>query len=158
MEHLGMDPVHDELQFCDTFHFLWHIVHISVGMCFSHNVSSLVQLYATTSKVTPHSIQKSTFFPYHVSCSLFLSCLILCARFDFFGIYVVMFLEILKTLIQVLLVFSVLIIAFGFAFFILLQSQVSILPHTPSSPHPLPILCTITSSLQYLAHSSFSVP
>lgn len=45
-------------------------------------------------------------------------------RFDQVGIYVVMFLEILQTLIKVLLVFSILIIAFGLAFFILL-SQVS---------------------------------
>ncbi|XP_033126136.1 transient receptor potential cation channel subfamily A member 1-like [Anneissia japonica] len=44
-------------------------------------------------------------------------------RFDIFGIYVVMFLEILKTLIQVLLVFSILIIAFGLALYILLSEE-----------------------------------
>jgi len=49
-------------------------------------------------------------------------------RFDFFGIYVVMFLEILKTLLQVITVFSVLIVAFGFSFFILLSTGVSCLP------------------------------
>jgi len=43
-------------------------------------------------------------------------------RFDVFGIYVVMFLEILKTLVQVISVFSVLIVAFGFAFYILLRT------------------------------------
>lgn len=43
-------------------------------------------------------------------------------RFDQVGIYVVMFLEILQTLIKVLLVFSILIIAFGLAFFILLSN------------------------------------
>lgn len=43
-------------------------------------------------------------------------------RFDQVGIYVVMFLEILQTLIKVLMVFSILIIAFGFAFFILLSN------------------------------------
>lgn len=42
-------------------------------------------------------------------------------RFDQVGIYVVMFLEILQTLIKVLLVFSILIIAFGLAFYILLS-------------------------------------
>ena len=42
-------------------------------------------------------------------------------RFDQVGIYVVMFLEILQTLIKVLIVFSILIIAFGLAFFILLS-------------------------------------
>lgn len=46
-------------------------------------------------------------------------------RFDQVGIYVVMFLEILQTLIKVLLVFSILIIAFGLAFYILL-SKVSV--------------------------------
>ncbi|XP_055377272.1 transient receptor potential cation channel subfamily A member 1 isoform X2 [Condylostylus longicornis] len=45
-------------------------------------------------------------------------------RFDQVGIYVVMFLEILQTLIKVLMVFSILIIAFGLSFFILL-SQIS---------------------------------
>jgi transient receptor potential cation channel subfamily A member 1 len=43
-------------------------------------------------------------------------------RFDQVGIYVVMFLEILQTLIKVLAVFSILIIAFGLAFYILLSS------------------------------------
>jgi hypothetical protein len=42
-------------------------------------------------------------------------------RFDQVGIYVVMFLEILQTLVKVLLVFSILIIAFGLALFILLS-------------------------------------
>jgi len=42
-------------------------------------------------------------------------------RFDQVGIYVVMFLEILQTLIKVLMVFSILIIAFGLAFYILLS-------------------------------------
>lgn len=43
-------------------------------------------------------------------------------RFDQIGIYVVMFLEILQTLIKVLILFSILIIAFGLAFFILLSN------------------------------------
>lgn len=47
--------------------------------------------------------------------------LLLLQRFDQVGIYVVMFLEILQTLIKVLMVFSILIIAFGLAFFILLS-------------------------------------
>lgn len=52
--------------------------------------------------------------------------LLLLQRFDQVGIYVVMFLEILQTLIKVLMVFSILIIAFGLAFYILL-SRVSTL-------------------------------
>ncbi|XP_077302598.1 transient receptor potential cation channel subfamily A member 1-like isoform X1 [Arctopsyche grandis] len=47
--------------------------------------------------------------------------LLLLQHFDHIGIYVVMFLEILQTLIKVLLVFSILIIAFGLAFYILLS-------------------------------------
>lgn len=45
-------------------------------------------------------------------------------RFDQVGIYVVMFLEILQTLIKVLLVFSILIIAFGLSFFILMSKVI----------------------------------
>ncbi|XP_065161233.1 transient receptor potential cation channel subfamily A member 1 isoform X2 [Atheta coriaria] len=50
-----------------------------------------------------------------------LNLLLLLQRFDQVGIYVVMFLEILQTLIKVLMVFSILIIAFGMAFYILLS-------------------------------------
>lgn len=52
--------------------------------------------------------------------------LLLLQRFDQVGIYVVMFLEILQTLIKVLMVFSILIIAFGMAFYILLSRVCSI--------------------------------
>ena len=45
-------------------------------------------------------------------------------RFDFYGIYVVMFLEILTTLVQALMVFSILIIAFGFSFYIIMCREV----------------------------------
>ncbi|XP_050683813.1 transient receptor potential cation channel subfamily A member 1 [Leptidea sinapis] len=47
--------------------------------------------------------------------------LLLLQRFDQIGIYVVMFLEILQTLIKVLMVFSILIIAFGLSFYVLLS-------------------------------------
>jgi len=48
--------------------------------------------------------------------------LIVCVfRFDVVGIYVVMFLEILHTLLRVLTIFSILIVAFGLAFYILLS-------------------------------------
>lgn len=47
--------------------------------------------------------------------------LLLLQRFDQVGIYVVMFLEILQTLLKVLMVFSILIIAFGLSFYILLS-------------------------------------
>ncbi|XP_052283274.1 transient receptor potential cation channel subfamily A member 1-like isoform X2 [Dreissena polymorpha] len=51
------------------------------------------------------------------------NCLLFLRRFDFFGIYVVMFLEILRTLLQVLFVFSILLIAFAMAFFTLLNIE-----------------------------------
>ncbi len=40
------------------------------------------------------------------------------------GIYVVMFLEILRTLVRAIIVFSILIVAFGMAFYILLATEV----------------------------------
>jgi len=46
------------------------------------------------------------------------------SRFDVVGIYVVMFLEILHTLLRVLMVFSILIVAFGLAFYILLSAVI----------------------------------
>ncbi|XP_050360802.1 transient receptor potential cation channel subfamily A member 1 [Nymphalis io] len=58
------------------------------------------------------------------SITIFLSwfhLLLLLQRFDQVGIYVVMFLEILQTLIKVLMVFSILIMAFGLAFYVLLS-------------------------------------
>lgn len=68
---------------------------------------------------TMHDLQFSC-----ASLTVFLSwfnLLLLLQRFDQVGIYVVMFLEILQTLIKVLMVFSILIIAFGLAFYILLS-------------------------------------
>nr|BAX76612.1 transient receptor potential cation channel subfamily A member 1 [Patiria pectinifera] len=52
-------------------------------------------------------------------------------RFDIFGIYVVMFLEILRTLVQVLFVFSILFIAFGLTFFMLLSQEANKAHATP---------------------------
>ena len=49
------------------------------------------------------------------------TCKISLLSFIQIGIYVVMFLEILQTLIKVLMVFSILIIAFGLAFYILMS-------------------------------------
>ncbi|CAG5121392.1 unnamed protein product [Candidula unifasciata] len=59
-------------------------------------------------------------------------CLVFLQRFDFFGIYVVMFLEILQTLLQVLSVFSILIIAFGLSFYILMFKEESKAYSTPA--------------------------
>ncbi|KAL0280245.1 UNVERIFIED_CONTAM: hypothetical protein PYX00_001595 [Menopon gallinae] len=64
-------------------------------------------------------------------------------RFDQVGIYVVMFLEILQTLIKVLLVFSILIIAFGLAFYILLSGGA----HLSFSTVPMSLMRTFAMML-----------
>nr|WMY99264.1 transient receptor potential A1 [Bemisia tabaci] len=64
-------------------------------------------------------------------------------RFDQVGIYVVMFLEILQTLIKVLLVFSILIAAFGLAFFILLSRG----EHLSFSTVPISLMRTFAMML-----------
>lgn len=69
-------------------------------------------------------------------------------RFDQVGIYVVMFLEILQTLIKVLLVFSILIIAFGLAFFILLSRVTDQQPnHLSFTSIPMSLIRTFSMML-----------
>uniref|UniRef100_A0A182J6U6 Ion transport domain-containing protein n=1 Tax=Anopheles atroparvus TaxID=41427 RepID=A0A182J6U6_ANOAO len=98
----------------------------SSGMCFSINYSA-------------------------ASITVFLSwfnLLLFLQRFDQIGIYVVMFLEILQTLIKVLIVFSILIIAFGLAFYILLskinEPQVN---HLSFSSIPMSLVRTFSMML-----------
>ncbi|XP_025420508.1 transient receptor potential cation channel subfamily A member 1 isoform X3 [Sipha flava] len=64
-------------------------------------------------------------------------------RFDQVGIYVVMFIEILQTLIKVLLLFSILIAAFGLAFYILLSRG----RHLAFSTIPMSLLRTFAMML-----------
>ncbi|XP_068249556.1 transient receptor potential cation channel subfamily A member 1 isoform X2 [Palaemon carinicauda] len=64
-------------------------------------------------------------------------------RFDYIGIYIVMFLEILNTLLKVLFVFSVLIVAFGLAFYILLSHG----GHLSFSNLPMSMLHTFSMML-----------
>ncbi|XP_011180654.2 transient receptor potential cation channel subfamily A member 1 isoform X10 [Zeugodacus cucurbitae] len=74
--------------------------------------------------------------------------LLLLQRFDQVGIYVVMFLEILQTLIKVLIVFSILIIAFGLAFYILLSKINDAQPnHLSFSNIPMSLLRTFSMML-----------
>lgn len=69
-------------------------------------------------------------------------------RFDQVGIYVVMFLEILQTLIKVLIVFSILIIAFGLAFFILLSKVQKPQPnHLSFTTIPMSLMRTFSMML-----------
>ncbi|KAL4717669.1 hypothetical protein ACJJTC_000818 [Scirpophaga incertulas] len=69
--------------------------------------------------------------------------LLLLQRFDQIGIYVVMFLEILQTLIKVLMLFSILIIAFGMAFYILLSKG----QHLSFSSIPISLMRTFAMML-----------
>ncbi|KAL5022254.1 hypothetical protein ScPMuIL_001409 [Solemya velum] len=80
------------------------------------------------------------------------NCLLFLRRFDLFGIYVVMFLEILKTLLQALCVFSILIIAFGLSFYILMGAEPSRANSTPG----LSILRTVFMMLELDYMASFS--
>ncbi|XP_066946629.1 transient receptor potential cation channel subfamily A member 1 [Macrobrachium rosenbergii] len=64
-------------------------------------------------------------------------------RFDHIGIYIVMFLEILNTLLKVLFVFSVLIVAFGLAFYILMSHG----GHLSFSNLPMSMLHTFSMML-----------
>ncbi|GFR58682.1 transient receptor potential cation channel subfamily A member 1 [Elysia marginata] len=78
--------------------------------------------------------------------------LVFLQRFDFFGIYVVMFLEILRTLIQVLCVFSILFIAFGLSFYMLLYKEESKAYSTPQ----LSLLRTFMMMLELDYMASFN--
>lgn len=89
------------------------------------NLVTWLLYICATLMVTPILWNKMTDLQFSfASMTVFLSwftLLLLLQRFDQVGIYVVMFLEILQTLIKVLMVFSMLIIAFGLAFYILLS-------------------------------------
>ncbi|KAK3089349.1 hypothetical protein FSP39_002938 [Pinctada imbricata] len=82
------------------------------------------------------------------------NCLLYFQRFDIFGIYVVMFLEILGTLLRVLCVFSILLVAFGLAFYILMKDEISKAYSTP----PLSIARVAMMMLELDYMSSFNDP
>lgn len=100
-------------------------------MYFLDPINLVTWILYTSAIIMVFPIFWGTMYELQFSCAsvtVFLSwfnLLLLLQRFDQVGIYVVMFLEILQTLIKVLLVFSILIIAFGLAFYILL-SRVSL--------------------------------
>ncbi|XP_061192544.1 transient receptor potential cation channel subfamily A member 1-like [Saccostrea echinata] len=82
------------------------------------------------------------------------NCLLFLRRFDIFGIYVVMFLEILATLLQAVCVFSILLVAFGLAFSILLK-------HEESRAYSTPLMSIVRASMMMLEldyMSSFNEP
>ncbi|KPJ00566.1 Transient receptor potential cation channel subfamily A member 1 [Papilio xuthus] len=89
------------------------------------NLVSWILYISSTMTVFPWVFTSNCSIQYSAaSITIFLAwfeLLLLLQRFDQVGIYVVMFLEILQTLIKVLMVFSILIMAFGLAFYILLS-------------------------------------
>uniref|UniRef100_A0A182QZ78 Ion transport domain-containing protein n=1 Tax=Anopheles farauti TaxID=69004 RepID=A0A182QZ78_9DIPT len=124
--HYLLEPNHfiSWILYASALIMIWPM--FSSGMCFSINYSA-------------------------ASITVFLSwfnLLLFLQRFDQIGIYVVMFLEILQTLIKVLIVFSILIIAFGLAFYILLskvsEPQVN---HLSFSSIPMSLVRTFSMML-----------
>lgn len=114
--YICLNTIHELFQ---AYQQRWHYLLDPINL-----VSWLLYISAS---VTVVPIFTGNVMPIQYSCAsltVFLSwfnLLLLLQRFDQVGIYVVMFLEILQTLIKVLLVFSILIVAFGLAFYILLS-------------------------------------
>ncbi|XP_046584651.1 transient receptor potential cation channel subfamily A member 1-like [Haliotis rubra] len=108
--------------------------------------------------VSPFLAHYSTHWQWEVGAfAVFLAwfnCLVFLQRFDFFGIYVVMFVEILKTLLQVIVVFSILVIAFGLAFYILMSHEKS---HAYSTPG-LAMLRSVTMMLEMEYMDTYNEP
>ncbi|KAK3783323.1 hypothetical protein RRG08_044332 [Elysia crispata] len=103
---------------------------MSLGLEYLRDVSLYLEL---TTYVTSFYFAFPFLFGYSThtqweaaSVAIFLSWfnfLVLCQRFQFVGLYIVMYMEIMKTLLQILFIFLVLIIAFGLSFFILLSTE-----------------------------------
>ncbi|CAD7082067.1 unnamed protein product [Hermetia illucens] len=102
-------------------HYILEVVNIISWILHISALMMVLPVFSANNEVTTihYSAASITVFLSWFKLLLFLQ------RFDQVGIYVVMFLEILQTLIKVLLVFSILIIAFGLAFFILLSKIAS---------------------------------
>nr|XP_036215167.1 transient receptor potential cation channel subfamily A member 1 isoform X7 [Bactrocera oleae] len=116
--YIGCNSLREFLQmYQQRLHYIFEI----------DNLISWILYTSALIMVWPVFFAEGNITPVHYSAAavaVFLSwfrLLLLLQRFDQVGIYVVMFLEILQTLIKVLIVFSILIIAFGLAFYILLS-------------------------------------
>jgi transient receptor potential cation channel subfamily A protein 1 len=104
--------------------FILEIVQLAQdGREYFYDVENYIQwtLYVTTSIFTiPFLFNQSWHFQWVAgSISIFtayLALLFLLGRFDIYGIYVIMFLEIMKTLLHVLSLFSILILGFALTF------------------------------------------
>ncbi len=107
--HVRIMRIHDHIK----ANWIWRS-HSSKRI--TSNISELVLFIVISAKVKIRRVQSK-----HLKCKAHQFKTTISLRFDVVGIYVVMFLEILHTLIRVLMIFSILIIAFGLAFYILLS-------------------------------------
>ncbi|KAM7358745.1 transient receptor potential cation channel A1 isoform 2-T2 [Cochliomyia hominivorax] len=125
-------------------HYILEIVNLISWILYISTLIMVIPVFKSDGSIT--NVHYSA-----ASISVFLSwfrLLLFLQRFDQVGIYVVMFLEILQTLIKVLLVFSILIIAFGLAFYILLSKIIDPQPnHLSFSNIPMSLLRTFSMML-----------
>ncbi|XP_064605921.1 transient receptor potential cation channel subfamily A member 1-like [Liolophura sinensis] len=125
---------------------------------YQSNAMEWTLLLTTSLYIAPFLAHKSVHFQYEAgTIAVFISWFNLLhylQRFDFFGIYVVMFLAILSTLLQVLCVFSILIVAFGLAFYMLMARENSKAYSTPG----LSMLRTAMMMLELDYMDSFNLP
>ena len=104
--------------------FILEVIQFSQdGWDYFSDIENYIQwtLYITTSVFTvPFLFNQSWHYQWVAGsigiCAAYFALLFLLGRFDIYGIYVIMFLEILKTLLQVLSLFSILIIGFALTF------------------------------------------
>jgi transient receptor potential cation channel subfamily A protein 1 len=104
--------------------FIFEIIQlIQDGREYFYDIENYIQwiLYITTSVFTfPFLFNQSWHYQWVAGAicifTAYLALLFLLARFDIYGIYVIMFLEIMKTLLHVLSLFSILIIGFALTF------------------------------------------
>lgn len=117
-ECCGMDLIFRQCTLrCPLLHWLFRS--LAVRMRCNSNFACLVQFIVVFAKVN------FLFLEFFLDFSLYLiRILMLFSRFDLAGIYVVMFLEIFKTLIKVILVFSFILVAFSLSFFVLMRHEV----------------------------------
>ncbi|XP_069968388.1 transient receptor potential cation channel subfamily A member 1 isoform X7 [Bactrocera oleae] len=143
--YIGCNSLREFLQmYQQRLHYIFEI----------DNLISWILYTSALIMVWPVFFAEGNITPVHYSAAavaVFLSwfrLLLLLQRFDQVGIYVVMFLEILQTLIKVLIVFSILIIAFGLAFYILLSKINDAQPnHLSFSNIPMSLLRTFSMML-----------
>ncbi|XP_055841989.1 transient receptor potential cation channel subfamily A member 1 isoform X1 [Episyrphus balteatus] len=143
--YITLNSLREILQmYQQRLHYILEIVNLISWVLYISTLIMVVPVFINHGRIT--NIHYSA-----ASIAVFLSwfrLLLFLQRFDQVGIYVVMFLEILQTLIKVLMVFSILIIAFGLAFYILLSKIMDPQPnHLSFSNIPMSLLRTFSMML-----------